>query len=117
MKRFELKQKTINCACRLLRTALKNCLLLTAYCLLLTACQSRGREATADALTAPINTPTPAPPAPAPSIDPNVTDLEKVKEGTPAPDFALEDVNRKVYRLADYKGKKNVVLVFYRGFF
>jgi len=94
--------------------------LLTAFGLLLfalAACQSRKQEASLDALTAPIKTPTPAPPAPAPSIDPNVTDLEKVKEGTPAPAFALEDVNRKVYRLSDYKGKKSVVLVFYRGVF
>src|SRR5262245_52578874 len=117
MKRFKLKSGVIN---HTLRPMLKNCLLPTAYCLLLfalSACQSSNQEASLKSLTAPISTPTPPPPAPTPSIDPNVTDLEKVKEGTPAPDFALEDVNRKVYRLSDYKGKKNVVLVFYRGFF
>ncbi len=34
----------------------------------------------------------------------------------PAPDFALEDMNGEVYRLSDYRGKKNVLLVFNRGF-
>src|SRR2546423_8273862 len=102
MKRFELNLKTIKFT---LRIALKNCLLPTAYCLLLfalSACQSRRQEASLESLTAPISTPTPPPPAPAPSIDPNFTDLEKVKEGAPAPDIALEHVNRKVYRLSDY---------------
>lgn len=90
-------------------------------CLLLACagCQSRGHEASADSLTAPISKPTPVAvaAAPTPAIDPHVTDLERVKEGTPAPDFALENVDRKIYRLSDYRGKKNVVLVFYRGYF
>ncbi len=33
-----------------------------------------------------------------------------------APDFALNDFRGNVVRLADYRGKKNVVLVFNRGF-
>ncbi len=33
--------------------------------------------------------------------------------GQPAPDFALKDQNQKEVKLADFKGKKNVVLVFY----
>jgi peroxiredoxin len=36
---------------------------------------------------------------------------------TPAPDFTAIDSEGKVIHLLDYKGKKNVVLVFNRGFF
>ena len=34
-----------------------------------------------------------------------------------APDFTATDSEGKVIQLSDYKGKKNVVLVFNRGFF
>jgi peroxiredoxin len=34
-----------------------------------------------------------------------------------APDFTATDSEGKVIRLSDYKGKRNVVLVFNRGFF
>jgi cytochrome oxidase Cu insertion factor (SCO1/SenC/PrrC family) len=43
------------------------------------------------------------------------TDLDRVKVGQPAPDFTLEDSDGTKISLADYRGKKNVVLVFYRG--
>jgi cytochrome oxidase Cu insertion factor (SCO1/SenC/PrrC family) len=43
------------------------------------------------------------------------TDLDRVKVGQAAPDFTLEDSEGKNIGLADYRGKKNVVLVFYRG--
>src|SRR5437899_2253129 len=33
--------------------------------------------------------------------------------GQPAPDFALKDQSQQEVKLADFKGKKNVVLVFY----
>ena len=33
--------------------------------------------------------------------------------GTAAPDFTLKDQNQKEVKLSDFKGKKNVVLVFY----
>ena len=33
-----------------------------------------------------------------------------------APDFELTDVNGKLVRLFDFRGQKNVVLVFLRGF-
>jgi len=46
---------------------------------------------------------------------PLATDLERVKVGQPAPDFTLEDSEGKNVSLADYRGKKNVVLIFYRG--
>ena len=43
------------------------------------------------------------------------TDLERVKVGQAAPDFSLEDMTGKRISLSDFRGKKNVVLVFYRG--
>jgi peroxiredoxin len=33
-----------------------------------------------------------------------------------APDFELKDTRGQTIRLSDYRGKKNVVLVFLRGF-
>jgi len=43
------------------------------------------------------------------------TDLERVKVGSPAPDFALADEDSVSVTLAQFRGQKNVVLVFYRG--
>jgi len=43
------------------------------------------------------------------------TDLERVAVGDRAPDFSLEALSGDVYTLSDYRGDKNVVLVFYRG--
>lgn len=43
------------------------------------------------------------------------TDIDRVKAGQPAPDFTLEDSDGKAVTLADFRGKKSVVLVFYRG--
>jgi peroxiredoxin len=42
--------------------------------------------------------------------------MPQVKLNTPAPDFELEDFQGQKMRLADYRGQKNVVLVFNRGF-
>jgi hypothetical protein len=39
-----------------------------------------------------------------------------IKVGEPAPDFTLADASGKPVALADYRGKKPVVLVFYRGY-
>ena len=36
--------------------------------------------------------------------------------GQPAPDFALPDAAGRPVRLADFRGKKPVVIVFYRGY-
>jgi cytochrome oxidase Cu insertion factor (SCO1/SenC/PrrC family) len=43
------------------------------------------------------------------------TDLDRIKVGQPAPDFALENIDGKQVSLSDFRGKKSVVLVFYRG--
>jgi cytochrome oxidase Cu insertion factor (SCO1/SenC/PrrC family) len=43
-------------------------------------------------------------------------DLERVQAGTLAPDFTLESKDGDFVTLSDYRGQKNVVLVFYRGY-
>jgi cytochrome oxidase Cu insertion factor (SCO1/SenC/PrrC family) len=43
------------------------------------------------------------------------TDLERVKVGDTAPDFILENIDGQRIMLSEVYGKKNVVLVFYRG--
>ena len=44
------------------------------------------------------------------------TAIDRVKVGDIAPDFRLADEQGKVYQLSQYRGKKNVVLVIYRGY-
>jgi len=43
--------------------------------------------------------------------------MSRVELHTPAPDFTLADFRGETVRLADFKGRKNVLLVFNRGFF
>lgn len=43
------------------------------------------------------------------------TDLERVRIGELAPDFTLQALGRPPVTLSDFRGSKNVVLVFYRG--
>ncbi len=43
------------------------------------------------------------------------TDLDRVQVGELAPDFTLTALNGPAVSLSDYRGEKNVVLVFYRG--
>ena len=43
------------------------------------------------------------------------TDLNRIQVGDPAPDFTLEDMDGTRISLSDFRGKKSVVLVFYRG--
>ena len=42
-------------------------------------------------------------------------DLKRVVAGDMAPDFRLQDQDGKVHQLSQYRGR-NVVLVFYRGY-
>ena len=46
----------------------------------------------------------------------SATDLDRIKIGQPAPDFTLEDSDGKAISLSDFRDKKSVVLVFYRGY-
>jgi peroxiredoxin len=41
---------------------------------------------------------------------------QRVQLNQPAPDFTLLDFNGRTVRLADFRGRKNVLLVFNRGF-
>ncbi len=50
------------------------------------------------------------------SISGSATELDRIKVGQAAPDFALENVEGKTINLSDFRGKKAVVLVFYRGY-
>ena len=43
-------------------------------------------------------------------------DLNRIKVGQPAPDFSLEDAGGKTIALSEFRDKKTVVLVFYRGY-
>jgi hypothetical protein len=43
------------------------------------------------------------------------TDLGRVRVGDIAPDFTLEAFKGPPVTLSDFRGRKNVVLVFYRG--
>lgn len=43
------------------------------------------------------------------------TDLERVRVGETAPDFTLENLDGNRISLSEFRGKKNVILVFYRG--
>ncbi len=45
----------------------------------------------------------------------NPFDLERVRVGDPAPDFVLLDYQNRPVQLSRFRGKKNVILVFYRG--
>ena len=44
------------------------------------------------------------------------TDLNRIKIGDLAPDFTLEGADGQTITLSDFRGKKSVVLVFYRGY-
>jgi len=44
------------------------------------------------------------------------TDLNRIKVGQPAPDFSLEDAGGKTIALSEFRDKKTIVLVFYRGY-
>jgi len=44
------------------------------------------------------------------------TDLGRVAVGSPAPDFTLESKDGGTVTLSSFRDRKNVVLVFYRGY-
>ena len=43
-------------------------------------------------------------------------DLERVHVGISAPDFTLESKDNDLVTLSSFRGKNNIVLVFYRGY-
>lgn len=44
------------------------------------------------------------------------TDLDRIQIGNSPPDFNLESVDGNWVKLSNYKNKKNVILIFYRGY-
>lgn len=101
---------------KLLYTKIIPTLLLVVSCGLLWSCEQQPTATVSD-LSKPLpSSPTPKP-TPPPSVDPRRTDLNRVVLGVLAPDFALEDMNKKLVRLSDFRGKQAIVLVFYRGHF
>jgi len=42
--------------------------------------------------------------------------MSRIRQGTMAPDFSLQDHLGQEVRLSHYRGKKNVLLVLNRGF-
>ena len=42
--------------------------------------------------------------------------MSKIPLDLPAPDFELADFHGRAFRLSDLRGRKNVLLVFNRGF-
>jgi cytochrome oxidase Cu insertion factor (SCO1/SenC/PrrC family) len=55
---------------------------------------------------------------PAPAEDAESSDApeaERIQVGDEAPDFALPDLDGEIHRLADLRGVKPLVLVFFRG--
>ena len=57
----------------------------------------------------------PLPLGPADGRDLPPTDLERVQAGDLAPDFSLASLAGPTVTLSDFRGAKNVILVFYRG--
>ena len=44
------------------------------------------------------------------------TDLERINPGDSSPDFSLESIDRSLIKLSSFQNRKNVVLIFYRGY-
>ena len=53
---------------------------------------------------------------PADGQDLTPVDMDRVSIGVAAPDFTLESKDGALVTLSSFKGKKNIVLVFYRGY-
>lgn len=60
--------------------------------------------------------PVPAQLGPKDSLSLTPFDLARVKVGDLAPDFVLENMDGQRISLSGFRGKKNVVLVFNRGY-
>ena len=49
-------------------------------------------------------------------VDLSAADLERVSVGASAPDFTLLSKDRNPVSLSSFAGEKNVILIFYRGY-
>ena len=71
------------------------------FILLITACALGGAMAKVSAVNA---------------SELQATDLERIQIGKAVPDFNLESVDGNWVKLSGYQNRKNVILVFYRGY-
>lgn len=55
-------------------------------------------------------------PAAAEDPAPAAVDLDRVREGTAAPDFSLLSRTGERVTLSGYRENKNIILIFYRGY-
>jgi hypothetical protein len=81
----------------------------------LTACAGGGEEGGGEKLESSTQEARAATLGPRDGHDLPPTDLDRVAVGLPAPDFALRTLAGDTVSLSDFRGSKNVVLVFYRG--
>ena len=44
------------------------------------------------------------------------TDLERINPGDSSPDFSLESIDRSLIKLSSFQNRKDIVLIFYRGY-
>ena len=74
-----------------------------------------GGEEAADEADASMDEAAPMQLGPVDGHDLAPTDLERVAVGMMAPDFSLETISGDTLTLSSFRGKQNVLLVFYRG--
>lgn len=86
-------------------------LFIAIVALLITACTSDARTSR----DAPSERSTPAALGPSDGRELPPADLERVAVGDTAPDFRLESLRNGTVTLSDFRGAKDVVLVFFRG--
>jgi len=95
------------------RTPVWNLLLLGGFLAVLPAC---GRDAEpGDEAAAARQEVAPVTLGPKDGFDLSPTDLERVAVGSVAPDFSLRTLAGDTLTLSDFRGEKDVILVFYRG--
>ncbi len=75
-----------------------------------------GGAVVAIAAVAVVSTMGPPPLGPRDGEDLPPTELDRVKVGDVAPDFTLESHSDGIITLSDYRGDRNIILVFYRGY-
>jgi hypothetical protein len=88
--------------------------ILLAGVLVLSACRDR-TSAPGGADSSDAQTPAPVMLGPVDGHDLPGTEIDRVQVGQEAPDFTLASLAGPLVTLSDYRGAKNVVLVFYRG--
>ena len=87
--------------------------LLAGITAILPACAQNGEPGDADAVIRQAAEPVTL--GPKDGFDLPPTDLQRVAEGTAAPDFSLRTLAGDTLTLSDFRGEKEVILVFYRG--